>query len=145
MKKPYNEKYLSKRPFLIISTRYTPVASVKTSVKAWGANRDNWNRTEVPVIVDRVTAKHLTEADVIVDIMEQKCIKNRDGNGHDDIVRLYLNKYANDITGAVATWTKNSPDVREWIKAQADERAHEMIAGIAADASIIEYKDENIG
>lgn len=142
MSKPYNERYLSKRPFLVICTTYMPGPDIDTRKANWGSDKENWQRNEIPLIVDRVSDKLLQEADIVLDIMEQRCVKNRNDISPTQITAHYLNKYGDDIQKAVRKWAKTSASVREWIKKQAEERTEEIFA--EAQAAVAE-QDSNSG
>lgn len=69
--------YLRHRPFLVITATTRPAANVHTNRKGWNEDRKNVVVTEQPMLVDRITTRHLREATVIVDILQDRLIKNR--------------------------------------------------------------------
>jgi hypothetical protein len=100
----YNKNYLSKRPFLIINTKFLPGPGAKTSVPGW-TDKFGWNVSEEVAIVDRITNKHQTYATLIVDILEAKCIKNGFLNStKEDAAVHFMAKYKEQIKEAVGIW-----------------------------------------
>lgn len=100
----YNKNYLSKRPFLIVNTKFKPGPNARTQQKNW-AETAGWNVIEEVSIVDRVTPKHTTYATLIVDILEAKCIKNGFGNAsNDDAMGHFMQKYKDQVKEAMSIW-----------------------------------------
>lgn len=103
----YNKNYLSKRPFLVITTSFLPGPQAKTSMKNWSEN-SGWNVAEEVVIVDRVKNKHLTYATLILDVLEDKIVKNSFRDADPQTVRThYMNKYKNQLQQALTIWADN--------------------------------------
>lgn len=100
----YNKNNLSKRPFVIITNRYTPGPHAQTHQKGW-AEKSGWVINEELAIVDRIKPRHETYATVIIDVMEAKVLRNRLQNAPDDtILTHYMTKYKAQIQQAVGTW-----------------------------------------
>lgn len=100
----YNKKYLSKRPFLIITNRYLPAAGSKTQLKDW-TEKSGWTVHEEMMVVDRVTANHTSMANVIIDVLEAKVIKNSFVESNDDdTLNHYMTKYKPQLTQAISVW-----------------------------------------
>lgn len=100
----YNKNYLSKRPFLVITTRFLPGPQAKTAMKNW-SEKSGWNVAEEVVIVDRVKNKHTTYATLILDVLENKIVKNgfKDADPQ-EVKTYYLNKYKNQLQQALTIW-----------------------------------------
>jgi hypothetical protein len=65
---------------------------------SWTINSANWQDTEVPELVSRVSANRLVTASVIIDLKNDKLIKNRfTSNDPADILRHFKQKYASQI------------------------------------------------
>jgi hypothetical protein len=109
--------YNRHRPFLVV----TPIGTVDpvrraagvTRHKGWAQVAHNWDVDERAEIVLRVSNRHMSEASVIIDIVNSKAVKNRynvtdrDGKvaGDDDTVMAhYMGRYAEDITRALKNW-----------------------------------------
>lgn len=100
----YNANYLSKRPFLVINTKFLPAARAQTHVAGW-AEKSGWNVSEEVAIVDRVTKRHQTYATLILDVLEDKVIKNGfRGSESQDVKAHYLRKFAPQIVEALDIW-----------------------------------------
>jgi hypothetical protein len=100
----YNKNYLSKRPFLVVSTKFLPGPGARTAQKNW-AEQSGWNVVEEVAIVDRVTPKHQTFSTLIVDILESKCVKNGfAGSTNDEAMAHFMQKYKEQIKEAVGIW-----------------------------------------
>jgi hypothetical protein len=134
----YNKNYLSKRPFLVINTKFLPGPGARTANKDW-ADQSGWNVVEEISIVDRVMTKHQTYATLIVDILEGKCVKNGFSNAApEDAMAFYLDKYRSQIKEAVGVWLEREAQklaltkVRD-IKTARDEVRDALNSTIAED------------
>ncbi len=129
----YNPKHLSKRPFLIINTRFLPGPKAATQVKNWAAD-SGWNVLEEVVIVDRINNRHQTYATLILDVLEDKVIKNGFHQSTDeDAKKHYLEKYKDKLEQAIEVWATN----------QARKQVHEQIKlakaqqAVATDVTVV--------
>lgn len=117
-------KNLRNRPFLIVNSVQRPAKGVNTSKKGWADNPSNWNIFEQPAVADRVNAKAMTTATVIIDVMSGSVVKSRFDNVPDaEIVEHYLNKYRPQVAEAMDIWltraAKNiTPEQLSAMKAQ---------------------------
>jgi hypothetical protein len=102
---PLGDRYNRYRPFLVVSMTGVPQRGAKTSEKGWSEKANAWNVLESPVIVDRVSNKMMTEASVIIDILNTKVVKNRYGND-EEVVKYYLGKYSAEISESIRIWSK---------------------------------------
>jgi hypothetical protein len=157
----YNKNYLSKRPFLIINTKFLPGPGAKTSTPGW-TETSGWNVTEEVAIVDRITNKHRTYATLIIDILEAKCIKNGfEDSKNDDASAHFMTKYKEQIKEAVGIWLEreaqklaasqvlNIEDARKTVKdatvlaaAQLQEAsAGDQVAAITPDVELAEVTE----
>lgn len=103
----YNKNYLSKRPFLVITTRFLPGPQAKTSQPNW-SEKSGWNVAEEVVLVDRVKDRHLTYATLIVDVLEDRVVKNSFRDSQDvDAKSYYLRKYSAQVQQALTIWADN--------------------------------------
>jgi hypothetical protein len=108
----FGDRYLRNRPFLVINTAAKAKRLVQTHVKGWGDSETNWDMTEKADVVDRVSDKMLREATFVIDILNNKLVKNRhSGQAEDDtILQHFINKYGNQITQGLQAWgSQNSP------------------------------------
>ena len=69
--------YLRKRPFLVITLLITPAAGVRTEHRGWAKEPDNLSIQESPTVVFRISERLLRQAEVIIDLRNNKVIKNR--------------------------------------------------------------------
>jgi hypothetical protein len=114
-KKTFGDRYLRNRPFLVISTIARPAKGIRTYKQGWADTSSNWATFEQPQIVDRVSNKHLTEASVIIDILNRAVVKNRHSDGNDDklAVEHFLTKYTELVTEGLVQFARNSGLVNE--------------------------------
>ena len=102
---PTSGKYLRNRPFLVISLIRRPAKDVNTSKKGWMDVTGNFDTFEQPVLVDRINATHLRNANVIIDVMNAKCIKSSFTNTPpEEVVNHFLEKYRDQVTQAMDVW-----------------------------------------
>lgn len=96
---------LRNRPFLIVNTITRPAKGVQTNRKGWANDRNNWALFEIPSIVDRVSARHMREATIIIDVMSGDCVKNRFSEVADsEVAEHYLGKYRTEVAEAMDVW-----------------------------------------
>lgn len=99
------EKYNRNRPFLIINIITRATKGVKTEVKGWQDTTGNLTSYEQPSLVDRVNDVHMRNANVIIDVLNGKAIKNSFADTPDDqVVQHYMEKYRPQVTEAMDIW-----------------------------------------
>ncbi len=98
------ERYLRRRPFLVVNSALVPN---KKAVAA-GKKGAPLQRVERPYVVDSVSKKHMTEAEVIIDVLNRTIVKSRFGNvaTGEQIVESYLGKYAEIVAEGVMIWAR---------------------------------------
>jgi hypothetical protein len=106
----FGEKYLRRRPFLVLSEVARPAAGVRTEKKGWMDEPGQLVRFEQPSIVDRVSTNHLKGASLIVDLLNRKIVKNRYSamGTEEQFLAYYLEKYAEQITEGLRIWAQRS-------------------------------------
>lgn len=129
--------YLRNRPFLIISYMFVPATGQNTSAKDF-ASKAEYNAVENMVIVDRVSDKHMVQADLIIDLFNQKIVKNRSLPGTaEELTNKFVARYADDVKAALATWIKLDPSnldrVRNYV---AEVQARTDAAKEAGEANV---------
>lgn len=89
--------YLRGRPFLVIEVWGRPDERVRTERKDWHSVTGNMVVTDRPRVVQRISPSTLRYAMVIIDVLNDKVIKNRyksDGTAFDDeILKRCKDKY----------------------------------------------------
>lgn len=110
------ERYLRRRPFLVIYEIMRPGRDengnpVNTSKAGWKDVPGQLVPFERPLLVDRVSAKQMTEAAFIIDIINRRIVKNRYSSSQYDpeaFLSHYTEKYAEQITEALRIWAHRS-------------------------------------
>jgi hypothetical protein len=103
-------------------------------MKDWSAS-SGWNVAEEVVIVDRVKNKHMTYATLILDVLEDKIVKNgfRDANPQ-EVRTYYMNKYKNQLQQALTIWADNEAKQIAIEQYAAGKAAPEVVATEVLDA-----------
>lgn len=103
----FGDRYLRHRPFLVVTQKGNAAKHVNTAKAGWAVEGANWDVTERPVIVDRVSDKMLTEASIIIDLLNSTLVKNRfQSSGQDNkVLEYYLGKYSQEVTEGIKIWT----------------------------------------
>ena len=103
----FGDRYLRHRPFLVITQTGRAARHVKTEKPGWAKDGANWDVTERPVVVDRVSDKMMTEASIIIDLLNTSLVKNRfQSSGQPEkVLEYYLGKYSNEVTQGMQIWT----------------------------------------
>ena len=103
----FGDRYLRHRPFLVITQTGRAARHVKTEKPGWAKDGANWDVTERPIVVDRVSDKMLTEASIIIDLLNTSLVKNRfESSGQPEkVLEYYLGKYSNEVTQGMQMWT----------------------------------------
>lgn len=100
------------RPFLVIESFVGPAEGVRTERKGWKKGKETQRVSEYPTVVDRITKKLMCRAEVIIDIVNDRLLKNRlrgdkilDAKAYDsEIFAYYKDKYANTIKRGRDVW-----------------------------------------
>ncbi|RYD47073.1 MAG: hypothetical protein EOP83_28635, partial [Verrucomicrobiaceae bacterium] len=92
---------LRNRPFLVVNTITRPSRGVNTSKAGWANDRNNWELFENPSVTDRVSAKIMREATIIIDVMSGECVKSRFEVDEAEVVEHYMTKYKPHIAEAM--------------------------------------------
>lgn len=121
----FGEKYLRRRPFLVLNESARPAPGVRTETKGWKDVPGQLQTFESASIVDRVASKHLTSASFIIDLLNRKMVKNRyaEHGTEEQFVSYYMEKYAQQITEGLRVWAQRS--ALDISKAAAAEEASE--------------------
>lgn len=93
-----NPGYLRDRPFLIVDIYQVPNPRVRTNRKGWLNDPTNVTDKEHPTVVTRITDHHLRQASVIIDLLNDRVIKNRLVFDNVVVLSQYKNKYADLIS-----------------------------------------------
>lgn len=111
-------EYLRNRPFLVIKISQVPAPGQNTSSKDFGKTGQMVGQENIK-LVDRVSPNDQTEADVILDILEQKVIKAREvpEEYQDKVLAGYIEKYQDKIRGYIEFWLTKDPKNLETLKA----------------------------
>lgn len=103
--------YLRGRPFMVVSYTYVLAAGQKSNVKGFG-NTAEWEPIENMVIVDRVSSKQETGAELILDLFENKVIKARNIDTQeekDKLFNVFVHRHFDEVKAALAKWIANDP------------------------------------
>lgn len=98
------DRYLRRRPFLVIELRYRPAKNVRTERRGWGKNPDNWDTFESHMVVDCITPNIMTRAHVIVDVTKGVVVKSRMESGDEAVAAHFLDKYRSSVVDAMNRW-----------------------------------------
>ena len=110
--------YLRGRPFLVINVIHSAAKGTRTERKGWHLTAENWQSNDAPSIVDRVSKKILENATVIIDLVNNKLIKNRyQDNSSEEILKHFTDKYPNEIAQVIAHWKATQPVVETPVEA----------------------------
>jgi hypothetical protein len=103
-------KYLTGRPFMVVSYTYVLAEGQKSNVKGFGETAQ-WEPIENMVIVDRVTNKLMQRAELVLDLFEHKVVKCRDNSiDHQQIFDLFVTRHYEDVKAALSTWIARDPE-----------------------------------
>lgn len=112
-------------PYLIATYSKTPVQGQNTSIKDWGKS-GKWAVKETVYFEDKIKTKHMTEAHVIIDLINMKIIKSRfDDDSEEETIDYYLSKYSSRIQQAIYKWIKKgntlTPEQGDLLKTRLDD------------------------
>jgi len=73
-------------------------------------------------IVDRISDKQMQSAELILDLLELKVIKTRDGSlDANQLFNTFVNRHFDDVKAALATWVASNPDNLQKVQAFVDQ------------------------
>lgn len=117
-----SDRYLRNRPFLCITMIARAAKGVNTAKAGWKDMTGNIDNFESPAVVDRVNGSHLKNCNIIIDVMNQKIVKNCFPDTPEaEVVGYYLNKYREQVKQGMDIWLTGL--ARQ--KAAADKKAAE--------------------
>lgn len=97
-------KNFKNRPFLAVKYFIRPGEGQKTEMKNFKEHAV-WDVMEIPNIHFSLSNKILIESHVIIDIVNNKVLKNRfDEESNEDVLSHFFAKYEDDIIRTVARW-----------------------------------------
>ena len=100
-----NGKYLRNRPFLMVTLVRRPAKGVKTEKAGWADQTGAFESFEQTMLTDRVNAVHLRDANVIIDVMNAKVVKNSlSANTDEQVINYYMEKYRDKVKEAMDIW-----------------------------------------
>lgn len=114
--------YLRNRPFMVISYTYVLKAGQKSNTPGFGQQAE-FEPVENMVIVDRVSSKQTRNAELILDLLEQKVILCRDDSlDKEKLFNVFVERHYEEVKAALATWVAQNSDnlemMRNFLKAQ---------------------------
>lgn len=102
--------YLRNRPFMVVSYRYALAEDQKSQNKGFMETAE-WAPVENMVIVDRIKQKQLNDAELILDLLENKVIKCRDNTlDHEKLFKVFVSRHYGEVKEALALWISKNPD-----------------------------------
>lgn len=102
--------YLRNRPFMIISYTYVLAAGQKSNTPGF-MQTAQWEPIENMVISDRVSAKQMRSAELVLDLFENKVVKCSDSTiDHKKIFEVMVSRHYEEVKGALATWIQKDPE-----------------------------------
>lgn len=89
------------KKFLCITHYMRPAPTVKTERKGWGEHAENWRVSEVPAIKNNLKNYDLRSSTVIIDLVNNKFVKNRNSTNNDtELLNHFVAKYASYINAS---------------------------------------------
>jgi phosphate starvation-inducible protein PhoH len=113
-----SKDYYRNRPFLIAHLSYVPREGVNTCRKGWMKDEANLKIMERVSIVDRLSRTNET-ADVVLDLINAKALRNRTKLTDDDLFGDYASRYQDQIEQVLKLWAIN--EVENMPKEQVQE------------------------
>lgn len=109
----FGDRYLRNRPFLVVTNVARPSKDAKTSVKGWNNTQTNVNVFERVSVVDSVSGRLLQEATIIIDILNNKVVKNRYATSSDEekVLQHFISKYGKEVTQGLEIWARSNRPV----------------------------------
>lgn len=101
-----SKDYFRDRPFLVAHLSYVPRDGVKTHQKGWMEDTGNVKIMERVALVDRLN-KSQQLADVVLDLINTKVIRNMTRLNDDDVFADFADRYQNQIEQALKVWAYN--------------------------------------
>ena len=107
---------------MIVSHINKVVAGTKTERKSEVSNIKNWDTIERCVFADRLTKNDQQSASIILDLIEQKTLKNRLEEMSEIVFVKYTERYSEDISEALKTWVrKDSRNLQKLLELKLEE------------------------
>ena len=105
VKRVVQDRYLRNRPFLVVKTLHRPSSRTNTEVAGWTYDNSNWTSFEQPSVVDRVNTSLLTDATVIIDIINGKVVKSMyTGKTDKEVMNHFFSQYKDIVSESINLW-----------------------------------------
>jgi hypothetical protein len=104
--------YLRNRPFMVVTYTYVLAAGQKSNTPGFGMNAE-WEPIENMAIVDRVSSKMEQQAELILDLFENKVVKARNIDTEAEKTKLFnvfVHRHFDEVKAALATWIAKDPE-----------------------------------
>ena len=109
--------YLRNRPFMVINYTFVLAGGQKSNVPGFMATAE-WEPVENMTIVDRISNKQMTGAELIIDLFENKVVKCADSElDHDKLIKVFVARHYGEIKAALATWIAKDPSNLDKVQA----------------------------
>ena len=117
---------MNKLPYMIVVHTVKPQDGASTHEKNW-KDRNEWTVNETAYFKDTISENLLLSADVIIDILNGRIVKNRITDvTAEQLVEHYMGKYSDKIVEAVREFFKKNPDHWERFVKEASQLAEEL-------------------
>jgi len=97
----------NRRPYMIVVLSNHPKAGQQTSRKDWGKIAQ-WDMKESIFFEDKIKNRFLSEAGIIIDLLNAKlvknCYRNREGGSDEEIMAYFIKRYGERTQGAIKAW-----------------------------------------
>lgn len=101
--------YLRNRPFMVITYSYVLAAGQKSNAPGFGTTAE-WEPIENMVICDRVSGKQMNNAELVIDILENKVVKTRDSSiDPNQLIQVFVKRHYDEIKRALGIWIQKDP------------------------------------
>lgn len=121
--------YLRNRPFMVVTYTYVLSAGQKSQARGF-METAQWEPVENMVIVDRVSTKQMQTAELVLDLLENKVLKCRDGSlNHKEVFDRFVARHFDDVKAALAGWITKDPANLQKVQAFVDSHKTNKEAG----------------
>lgn len=94
------------RPYLVITVVERPSNRARTNKAGWADAPKAMDLFERPQMVDKLTRKVLSEASFIIDILQNKVVKDRYGKPEAEVINHFLEKYDGLVRQGMDVWMR---------------------------------------
>lgn len=112
--------------YLVATEIYRPRSHMRTTKSGWHEHPGAWEVSEQVKIIDgSLKTRVYSEASIIIDLVNNKVLKNRGSDEDKAVSAYYMKKYQDNIKQSLLVWSHKNPKNLNTLKEMSEATASE--------------------